>query len=258
MVKDTSNILIIEPLSLPEKDTDAFIITLQYALERAIQTLYKLENDELASERVGKGKYLLFWEAAEGGAGVLSQILEDSTSFQKIAQNALDICHFLEPKPNCAQACYQCLLSYRNQFDHPYLNRYLIKDFIEQLNHSQLALEQDEQSREEQYQRLLQQSDPNSEFERVVLKAIYEHGIELPDSTQELIPQANCKPDFIYKKAKIAIFCDGSVHDSPEQQQRDRIQRQDLESLTGYLAISINYQKDLLSQLEYLRSLISN
>ena len=86
MVKDTSNVLIIEPLSLPEKDTEAFVITLQYTLERAIQALYKLENDELASERLGKGNYLLFWEAAEGGAGVLSQILEDSTSFQKIAR----------------------------------------------------------------------------------------------------------------------------------------------------------------------------
>ncbi|BAU65862.1 DEAD/DEAH box helicase domain-containing protein [Stanieria sp. NIES-3757] len=256
MVKDTSNILVIEPLSLPETNTDAFIITLQYTLERAIQALYKLENDELASERVGKGKYLLFWEAAEGGAGVLSQILEDFTSFQKIAQEALDICHFLEPKDSCAQACYQCLLSYRNQFDHPHLNRYLISEFLKQLEHSQVALEQDTRSRLEHYQTLLEQTDPNSQFERVVLKAIYEQGIKLPDSAQELIPEANCKPDFIYKKAKIAIFCDGSVHDSPEQQQRDRVQRENLESVTGYMAVSINYQEDLLSQLEYLHSLI--
>ena len=144
MVKDTSNILIVEPLNLPESNTEAFVITLQYTLERAIQALYKLENNELASERVGKGKYLLFWEAAEGGAGVLSQILEDSASSEKIAQEALDICHFLEPKDSCAQACYQCVLSYRNQFDHPYLNRHLIKDFLKQLEHSQVALEQDE------------------------------------------------------------------------------------------------------------------
>lgn len=45
-------------------------------------------------------------------------------------------------------------------------------------------------SREEQYRYLLAQTDPNSEFERVVLKAIYEQGIKLPDSAQELIPQA--------------------------------------------------------------------
>lgn len=256
MVKDTSNILIIEPLSLPQKDTEAFVITLQYTLERAIQALYKLENDELASERVGKGKYLLFWEAAEGGAGVLSQILEDPTSFQKLAQEALDICHFIKPKDSCAQACYQCLLSYRNQFDHPYLNRYLIRDFLSQLNHSQVNLEQDMRSREEHYQRLLEQTDPNSEFERVVLKAIYEQGIKLPDSAQELIPEANCKPDFIYQKAKIAIFCDGSVHDSPEQQQRDRVQRDDLLHITGYMPVAISYEKDLLPQLKYLCSLI--
>jgi very-short-patch-repair endonuclease len=255
MVKDTSNILIIQPLSLPESDTGAFIITLQYTLERAIQTLYKLENDELASERVGKGKYLLFWEAAEGGAGVLSQILEDRTSFQKLAREALDICHFLEPKDSCAQACYQCLLSYRNQFDHPYLNRHLISGFLRQLQNSQVNVEQDNQSGEEHYRWLLEQTDPNSEFERVVLKAIYEQGIKLPDSAQELIPEANCKPDFIYKKARIAIFCDGSIHDSPEQQQRDRLKRENLHDC-GYEFIELNYRQNWRTQLEQLRSLL--
>ncbi len=136
------------------------------------------------------------------------------------------------------------------------LNRYLISDFLSQLNHSQVNLEQDLRSREEHYQRLLEQTDPNSEFERVVLKAIYEQGIKLPDSTQELISEANCKPDFIYKKAKIAIFCDGSVHDSPEHQQRDRIKRDDLLPVTGYMSVSISYKKDLLPQLKYLCSLI--
>ena len=254
MVKDTSNILIIEPLSFPETDTEAFIVTLQYTLERAIQALYKLENDELASERVGKGKYLLFWEAAEGGAGVLSQILEDRTSFQRLAREALEICHFIEPKDSCAQACYQCLLSYRNQFDHPYLNRYLIHSFLQQLTDSALVHTSSEINREEHYQFLLQQTDPNSEFERVVLKAIYEQGIKLPDSAQELIPEANCKPDFIYKKAKIAIFCDGSVHDSEEQQQRDRIQRENIEWNCGYQIIELNYKQDWRLLLKKLRS----
>ena len=92
----------------------------------------------------------------------------------------------------------------------------------------------------------------------MVLKAIYEQGIKLPDSAQELIAETNCKPDFVYKKAKIAIFCDGSVHDSEEQQQRDRIQRDDLLYITGYMPVSISYQKDLLTQLKYLQSLISN
>ncbi|RMF22159.1 MAG: DUF1998 domain-containing protein, partial [Cyanobacteria bacterium J083] len=273
MVKDTSNILIIEPLAFPEQEkdesqeasswacavrTESFVITLQYALERAIQAQYKLENNELSSERIGQEKYILFWESAEGGAGVLSQILEDSTSMQKIAQAALDICHFITPKESCAQACYQCLLSYSNQLDHPNLNRYLIKEFLAQLNYSRVALEQDKPSRLEHYQRLLAQTDPNSEFERIVLKAIYEQGIKLPDSAQELIPEANCKPDFLYKKDRIAIFCDGSVHDSPEQQKRDRIKRENLEWNYGYQVFEFNYKQDwrskildLLSQVQY-------
>ena len=83
MVKNTCNILVVEPLSVPTDEREAFIATLQYILETAIQAVYKLEADELDSERLGDGKYLLFWEATEGGAGVLSQLLEKPNAFQK-------------------------------------------------------------------------------------------------------------------------------------------------------------------------------
>ena len=251
MVKDTSNILIIEPLAFLERETESFIITLQYALERAIQARYKLENNELSSERIGKGNHILFWESAEGGAGVLSQILEDNTSMQKIAQQALDICHFIKPKNSCAQACYQCLLSYSNQFDHPHLNRHLIHNFLIQLSTSVINIELNTTSREAQYKKLCEQTDPNSSFELEVLQQIYEKGIKLPDSAQELIPEANCKPDFLYKDYKVAIFCDGSVHDSSEQQQRDRIKRDNLQ-WSGYQIIELNYQQNWQAKLDLL------
>jgi superfamily II DNA/RNA helicase len=258
IVKDTANILIIEPLALPENNTEAYIITLQYTLERAIQASYKLENSELISERIGKEKSILFWEAAEGGAGVLSQILDNPHSFQNLAKEALDICHFIEPKDSCDRSCYQCLLSYSNQFDHPYLDRHLMQSFLQRLSSSNLTRKLDEIEREKCYRILLEQTDPNSQFERIVLQEIYQQGIKLPDSAQELIPEANCKPDFLYKKDKIAIFCDGSVHDRGDQQTRDRIQRQDLQYITGYQALSINYREDLSSKLKYLQSLITN
>lgn len=85
------------------------------------------------------------------------------------------------------------------------------------------------------------QEPSNSSFECEVLKAIYERRIELPDSAQELIPEANCKPDFLYKKEKIAIFCDGLVHDSTEQQQRDCIKRQELIDI-GYEVMELKYK----------------
>ena len=168
---------------------------------------------------------------------------------------ALEICHFQLPKTSCTQACYECLLSYQNQFDHPRLNRHAIQSFLTQLTASTLKRDCLGESREEQYQRLLQQTDPNSEFERVVLSTIYEQGIKLPDTAQELIPEASCKPDFLYKKAKVAVFCDGSVHDQPKKQQQDRVIRENLQHNVGYEVISCKSYEDWQPKLELLKTI---
>lgn len=256
MVEDTRNILVVEPCRGKADLAPEFLITFQHALARAIQAHYKLEAEELASEKLGEGGYILFWESAEGGAGVLAQILDNPTSFQNLAQQALDICHFKQDKPDCAQACYECLLSYQNQFDHPYLNRHLIKDFLEQLAGSRLSFSQ-EGDREQSYQILLQQSDPNSEYEKVVLKAIYEQGLPLPDRAGVYMPDADCKPDFIYENLKIAIFCDGSVHDHRDQQEQDRVKRENLKWHARYKVFSFNYQSDLQEQIDKLQAMLS-
>jgi superfamily II DNA/RNA helicase len=252
IVRETSNVLLVRPQQLPSEETEAFVATLQYAIERAIQVIYKLEENELASERLGRSQTLLFWESAEGGAGVLSQILADPQSLQRISQVALDICHFVTPKPTCVQACYECLLSYRNQFDHPLLNRILIHSYLQQLGSSKVQgnLGGD---RELQYQQLYQQTDPNSELERQVLRAIYESDLPLPDSAQEFLPKANCKPDFIYHQSKLAIFCDGSVHDNPEQRKKDQRIRDDLEFLSGYSPFTIHYNDNLADKILELK-----
>ncbi len=252
MVEDTCNILAIEPLSVPTENREAFVTTLQYVLETAIQAVYKLEADELDSERLGDGKYLLFWEAAEGGAGVLSQLREKPTAFQKIADAALDICHFQAPKASCIQACYECLLSYRNQFDHAAINRHLIKPILEQLAKSIVLLAG---NREEQYQKLLNHTDPNSDFERVVLQEIHQRGYKLPDAAQELITEANCQPDFLYRDDAIAIFCDGSVHDKPDKRSQDQIERDNLRYNTSYSVLTLRHDEDWLQKLEILGSL---
>ncbi len=252
MVNNTCNILIIEPLIVPQDNKESFIATLQYAIETAIQAVYKLEPDELDSERLGEGKYLLFWEASEGGAGVLSQLLHQPNSFQKIANAALDICHFLQPKDSCVQACYECLLSYRNQFDHAVINRHLIKDLLDEMQGSMVEIIGI--SRSEQYKKLLSQIDPNSDFERVVLQEIYQRGYKLPDAAQELISEVNCKPDFVYHDEAIAIFCDGSAHDTPEKRQQDQIERDNLRYNTNYSALTLRYDQDWLVRLEILGS----
>lgn len=254
LVEDVCNVLLIKPLDIPKNDVDAFLASFQYAMERAIQAVYKLEMNELASERLGQGQYLLIWEASEGGAGVLSQILENSNAFQILAREALDICHFIQNKESCSKACYECLLSYQNQFDHPLLDRNSIHKFLARLTNSTINRHCQGVSREIHYQQLRAQTDPNSEFEREFLDTLYEQGIRLPDSAQKLIPEANVKPDFIYRDAKIAVFCDGSVHDHPEQQEQDRIARENLKYIAGYYVLVFKYNEDWPAKLNALAS----
>ena len=83
-------------------------------------------------------KEILFYEASEGGAGVLRQLVEDPTVIPRLARRALEICHFdpdtLEDKAaeTCGKACYECLLDYGNQPDHQVLDRFLIRDLLAQ------------------------------------------------------------------------------------------------------------------------------
>jgi hypothetical protein len=257
MVRETSNVLLVRPLSVPEENVEGFVTSLQYALERAIQAIYKLEDDELASERLGQGQNILLWEAAEGGAGVLSQIVGDSDAFGKIAEMALEICHFaIDEKPSCVRACYECLLSYRNQFDHPLLDRHGILPMLRQLASSVVEGNLNSGDRERKYRELLGQIDPNSDLERRVLEAIYHSDCPLPDRAQELLVEANCKPDFIYHQAKIAVFCDGWVHDSRDRQQKDERTREDLEFVVGYSAFSIRYDDPLDRAIDELATLV--
>jgi hypothetical protein len=77
---------------------------------------------EIASERIGQGekRSILYWEAAEGGVGVLQRLVEDSDAISDVARKALQICHFDRETGeevlgdiDCVRACYNCLLTYR-------------------------------------------------------------------------------------------------------------------------------------------------
>jgi very-short-patch-repair endonuclease len=110
-------------------------------------------------------------------------------------------------------------------------------------------------SREEKYEQLLAQTDPQSDFERVVLQEIYQRRYKLPDRAQELIAEANCKPDFLYAEERIAVFCDGSAHDRLDRQKQDRIDRDDLRYHTNYAVLTLRYDEDWRVILETLGSL---
>ncbi len=96
-VEDRRNCLLIEPAG---NLTAPVMASLGAALKAAVQVRYQLEDSELAVEPLPDGdnrRLLLLYEAAEGGAGVLRNLLDDPLALQDIATRALEICHY-DPK----------------------------------------------------------------------------------------------------------------------------------------------------------------
>jgi hypothetical protein len=141
-VEDHRNILILAP-TVP-LDLEA-MATLQAALKRGIEMTFQIEESELVAEPLPKQderQALLFYEAAEGGAGVLTRLATEPQAMAQVAAAALLVVHYkdpagpwsvddlpaLEQKTSdghsiCEAGCYQCLLSYFNQPDHDHINR---------------------------------------------------------------------------------------------------------------------------------------
>jgi hypothetical protein len=130
-VTDTRNLLLLQPISEAASD-EGFLKSLAYALRRALQIEYQVEEREVAVELIGReeNENILFWEAAEGGIGVWERLISEPRGFKKLALRALEILHF-DPssgqaipawEERCTAACYDCLLSYSNQPDHRHLD----------------------------------------------------------------------------------------------------------------------------------------
>lgn len=146
-VEDSRNVLLVEP---DERLSAEAMASLQSALSRAIEMTFQLEESELAVEPLPSTDdraLLLFYESAEGGAGVLRQLVDDEGAFARVVRTALEICHVDPdsaltgepqdlPGTDCAVACYECLLSYSNQRDHQLLERQKATRFLAQLLHA--------------------------------------------------------------------------------------------------------------------------
>ena len=254
-VQDTENILLFYSSIQDEEPSEDYLATLQYAIQRGIETTYQVEESELASERLGREDYrgILLWEAAEGGVGVLRRLVEERDAISQVARAALERLHFdpdtLEDlDPDCVQACYECLLSYRNQRDHKVLNRHLVKEILAHLMNSSTFERSAERNYDEHYQWLRSLTDSRSDLERKFIDQVYRTRRRLPDEAQKQLADYASMPDFFYESA-ICVFCDGSVHDEPTQMERDKKVRAELEN-RGYRVIVIRYDRDLEDQME--------
>ncbi|HHO59507.1 MAG TPA: DUF1998 domain-containing protein [Thiotrichales bacterium] len=254
--KDTRNILLVQP-GQPSQQDEPILANLQHALHRGLCAEFQVDESEIVSERIGQGEHqsILYWEGAEGGAGVLQRLVDTPDAIARIARRALEICHFdpdsgedrIDPK-QCARACYDCLLTYRNQWDHKLLNRHRVKELLMQLMACETRAGTAERTYEQHYQWLRRQTDSRSELEKKFLDQLYREGRRLPDDAQKLMKNYHCRPDFFYRDGYVCVFCDGSVHDAPDQREKDENIRKTLRA-SGFRVVVIRYDRDLGEQI---------
>ncbi len=246
-VWETQNVLLLRPLVKEWREDERMLVSLQYALKRGIEHAFQLEERELGVERVGRGEYraLLFYEAAEGGLGVLRRLVEEPDAFARVAREALRICHYDEAgndsKPDCRQACYECLLSYTNQAEALLLDRRLVRDVLRELCTSQVRPRRGGLSYEEHLAYL--RSRTQSDFERRFLEFLSKGGYRLPDEAQKSFTEPRCIADFFYEP-NVVVFCDGPPHDHPDQRRVDEAVRRELVA-RGYRVIVIDWHQEI-------------
>jgi len=246
-VKDTKNALVMRfepPRSGPE------MASLQAVFKEAIQKHFQLESRELACEPMPSKhdrKAILYYEATEGGAGVLRQIVEDPAVLPLLARQALEICHFeldtLEDRSalTCGKACYACLLDYGNQPDHKDLDRRLIRDLLSELSRAECRPAGGAGSRVERMAALRKRCD--SQLEKRWLDLVDTLLLRPPSDAQYLIESCSTRPDFFYREYNAAIYIDGPPHDEPDQIRDDEAITKRL-MLEGYIVIRFHHKAD--------------
>jgi len=157
--------------------------------------------------------------------GILSQFVEEKDIFYEVINEAIDLLNYDDPTYE-EPASYNDLLTYYNQRDHLIIDRFLIKNALEKLKVCNVELHTNPafSDYEEHFQKLMRVIDPNSITEKRFLKYLYDNGLRLPDNAQKRVEGIYTQPDFFYEP-DIWIFCDGTPHDDPETQIKDKEKR---------------------------------
>jgi very-short-patch-repair endonuclease len=233
-VEDRRNVLVLYPGTALDETA---MVTLQFMLKRGIEAEFQLEEAELAAEplpRRDQRNAILFYESAEGGAGVLTRIASDPEALRRVAARALQVAHYgpagegwhaealQDLDASCEAGCYRCLLSYSNQIDHRAIQRKnpVVLDLLCRLTQAEATRGSAGRSEAEQLAELLRLS--GSTLERAWLTMLRDRGLRLPDRAQVGMPEYQVRPDFAYTGDSPAlVFIDGPHHETAHQQPID-------------------------------------
>lgn len=220
-VEDHRNLLILSPGKLLPLEAMA---TLQAALKRGVEMTFQIEEAELVAEPLpttDDRKALMFYESAEGGAGVLTRLATESQSLAQVASAALELMHFnkpdgkwavedlesLEQKQDglsiCEAGCYQCLLSYYNQPDHNNINRRNadVLRLLVALANAEVKLSSTSRVPPEGFT-----TEPDDDVLSLWLKSLGQAGLRRPDELNVRLNQADVRAAGQYKSARALVF----------------------------------------------------
>ncbi len=253
-VQDRRNVLVVRPAKTV---SDEVAVSLRAAFERAVEAEFQLEDSELDSRELPdaqeRGRFLLT-EAAEGGAGVLTRLVQDPEAVARVARRALTIIHYdpgtgadMHTPPGgtvrCERGCYDCLLSYANQYDHTSINRHSVVELLTTLLNARVEPGAGGRGRTDQADWLNKLGD--SSLESKFVAWLSESGRNLPDDAQRTLDDLRARPDFVYDLPgnPVAVFLDGPHHDTSLQQHRDRDAERRLVDASWYV-VRFQYDDD--------------
>ena len=256
-VEDTRNVLVLLPKAeLPEQA----MISLQYALKRGIEQEFQLEESELAAEPLpdrDDRTAILFYEAAEGGAGALTRLVGDPGALKRIVRKAMEVCHHTSRSggwtgaddldnshEECEAGCYRCLLSYYNQLDHPRIDRRdpdMLELLCRLMRADRMTLSQPTSTGDSLDEMM---NICTSSLEKEWLAYLQARGYHLPDRCQTYIEEFNTRPDFAYSDHQTLIYIDGPHHETQHRAASDAEINQRLED-AGFTVI--RFPKDQVS-----------
>lgn len=178
------------------------------------------------------GYYTLIYENVPGGSGFVEHIFTHFDTIKQVAIGHLLSCTCGTSRNNPQKACYKCLLSFWNQYNHKYMDRELAAQLLSEFTDNSQALEIPPNSSKTEDSR-----DTDSTFE----DAFYNHlkGLNVPLPKKQYNPrELNTVMDFAYPDQKIAIYIDGEPYHRDRKQQDSQI-RMALKTL-GWKVIVFN------------------
>ncbi|PZA06048.1 MULTISPECIES: DEAD/DEAH box helicase [unclassified Meiothermus] len=226
-----SDVLALEvpaPPGLDPQRIPAFYKSLLAAFRKAALVVLELADDELwgflqpTPQREVPYRVVLA-EGQEGGLGALAALAtwpsqETPHPLQELATTALRLMHEGE-EAACERACYECLMDYGNQGDHPLLDRTLVMPVFALLQEAHFQAEEEEDLPPHLIE-LLNRCE--SELEKRWVLECYRRGLPLPDQAQYTLDLGgtHTRLDFYYARG-VGVYVDGPHHQDPGQAQKD-------------------------------------